>query len=95
MTGSTHLERIVTWLERVADLDENAAAWNAMGVPVAQAIHQLALSIREEEQRVGDGCLRRLERYGTLPPMLPRAGAAVGVTGGDSGRAALRGLRRR
>jgi hypothetical protein len=68
------VQRIVTWLERVAELDENAAAWNAMGVPVDQAIRQLALSIQEEERREGDGCLRRLERSGTLPPTLPRTG---------------------
>ena len=88
MTDSTHTERIVTWLERVADLDENAAAWSALGVPVEQAIRQLALSIHKEEQRVGDGCLRRLEKFGTLPPTLPRTGA-------DPEWAGLRGPRRR
>jgi len=92
---STHTERIVTWLERVADLDENAAAWNAMGVPVDQAIRQLALSIQEEERREGDGCLRRLERFGTLPPTLPRTPAAAGVAGGDPGWVGFRGPRRR
>jgi len=91
---STHTERIVTWLERVAELDGNADTLNAMGVPVAQALRQLALSIEEEERREGDGCLRRLEQRGTLPPTLPRTGAAVGVAGGDLLRAGFRSRRR-
>ena len=61
---------------------------------LAQALRQLALSIEEEERREGDGCLRRLEQRGTLPPTLPRTGAAVGVAGGDLLRAGFRSRRR-
>jgi len=62
----THEDRIVLALERVAALEEHATEFNAMGVPVEQAIHQIALSIQEEERREGDGCLDRLEKTGTL-----------------------------
>jgi len=62
----THEDRLTLALRQVAVLDERADALTAMGVPVAQTIRELSISILEEERREGDGCLARMEASGAL-----------------------------